>query len=274
METALIQPLSLDDIIFEGRNQAYGAYALRKAYPDHVKKATIYMFACVGVLLASVYVGLELKPDQLPTRSSTRVIDLIDVVLPPSKDKVVEKPIIKLPKTTVATTPTRRVVTNQIVPDNTRVKEEPISPTVLDGAEPGLTDALGSPGTEGITGTDNLGDASGSATEGSDTQIRDFVEQMPEFPGGLEQMYSFIRKNLRYPAEATRLGLEGTVIVTFVVNKTGEISDIQVIKEVGGGTAEEAIRVVKKMKPWKPGVQNGQPVPVRFTLPLRFSLGS
>lgn len=274
METALIQPLSLDDIIFEGRNQAYGAYALRKAYPDHVKKATIYMFACVGVLLASVYVGLELKPDQLPTRSSTRVIDLIDVVLPPSKDKVVEKPIIKLPKTTVATTPTRRVVTNQIVPDNTKVKEEPISPTVLDGAEPGLTDALGSPGTEGITGTDNLGDASGSATEGSDTQIRDFVEQMPEFPGGLEQMYSFIRKNLRYPAEATRLGLEGTVIVTFVVNKTGEISDIQVIKEVGGGTAEEAIRVVKKMKPWKPGVQNGQPVPVRFTLPLRFSLGS
>lgn len=98
---------------------------------------------------------------------------------------------------------------------------------------------------------------------------------MPDFSGGLNQMYKFIRSNLRYPAEATQLRLEGTVIVTFVVSKNGEISDIQVIKEIGGGTAEEAIHVGgTKMKPWKPGVQNGRPVPIRFTLPLRFSLGS
>jgi protein TonB len=97
---------------------------------------------------------------------------------------------------------------------------------------------------------------------------------MPEFPGGMKQLYDFIRRTLRYPAEAQRQGLEGTVVVSFVVGKTGEISDIKVMKDFGGGSAEEAVRVIKSMKPWQPGRQNGQPVPVRFTLPLRFSLAS
>ncbi len=85
-------------------------------------------------------------------------------------------------------------------------------------------------------------------------------------------MYKFINKHLKYPQGAKNQGLAGNVILSFVVNASGQISDIQVIKDIGGGAGEEAIRVVSKMPNWKPGIQNHKPVPVRFVLPFRFSL--
>jgi len=266
---------SLDDIVFEGRHQAYGAYAIRKAYPQHIFKATTYMFAAVGLFLGIAHVSRFLLPDSLPaTRPENKVIQFETVILPKIEERIIEQPVIKKPVTVAPVVATRRLVTNRIVPDDTPVQENIPDQTLLTEKEPGLKDALGEPGAGANPEVDFSGGVGSSGATTTTTEIRDFVEQMPEFSGGMKKMYEFIRLNLRYPNEARRLGLEGTVVVTFVVDKTGQISDIKVIKDVGGGTAEEAIRVIRSMKPWQPGRQNGQPASVRFTLPLRFSLAS
>lgn len=141
------------------------------------------------------------------------------------------------------------------MPDNNLVKNIPAQ-TAFTKAELGLEDALGKPDTGAISALDNSENVVGNAAGGTATEIKDFLEHMPEFPGGTKHMYDFIRRHLRYPNEAQRLGLEGMVVVTFVVDKNGEISDIKVIK-YGGATAEEAIRVIRNRNPWQPGRQNG-----------------
>ncbi|RDC62383.1 TonB family protein [Adhaeribacter pallidiroseus] len=274
MKTLTTPDYSLDDIIFEGRHQAYGAYALRKAYPQHIKRATTYMFAAVGLIIAAARLGIAFKPDLVPDRTDKRIIEISTVVMPKVEEPVREKPVVQASPKVITSTPTKRLVTTHIVPDPVPVNENMPDQTDFTNAEPGLEDVVGKPGAGPIAiGADSDHPMAGTAEETTEN-VRDFVDIMPEFPGGLKQMYDFIRRTLRYPAEAQRQGLEGTVVVTFVVGKSGEISDIKVIKDVGGGTAEEAIRVIRSMKPWQPGRQKGQPVPVRFTLPLRFSLAS
>ncbi len=99
------------------------------------------------------------------------------------------------------------------------------------------------------------------------------VERMPTFPGGLEEMYKFVYTELRYPADAKRFGISGSVITQFIVAADGEMEDIKVIKGLGYGCDEEALRVVTVMQEkyaWNSGLHNGKPVPVKFTLPIKF----
>ena len=98
------------------------------------------------------------------------------------------------------------------------------------------------------------------------------VEQMPEFPGGEEALYQFLGSNLSYPDTAKEQNITGKVIVSFVVEKDGRITNAKVIKDIGGGCGEEALRVVNKMPRWKPGKQKGKPVRVQFSLPFVFNL--
>jgi protein TonB len=100
------------------------------------------------------------------------------------------------------------------------------------------------------------------------------VEQQAEYPGGLESMAKFLQKNVKYPAAARRMGIEGSVFVSFVVDKEGKISDPQVVKGISAECDKEAIRVVNLMPPWKPGKQNGRAVKSRFVLPIKFKLAS
>jgi protein TonB len=101
-----------------------------------------------------------------------------------------------------------------------------------------------------------------------------YVEQMPEFPGGQVELLKYLQKNLRYPAAARENGIEGKVVLQFVVDESGKISEIQTVRDIGGGCAEEAIRVVRSMPPWKAGKQNGNAVKVYFKLPVTFKLGT
>ena len=103
-------------------------------------------------------------------------------------------------------------------------------------------------------------------------KIFTFVEEYPEFPGGDKALREFILNNLNYPEIARKSGITGTVYVQFVVEKDGSISDVKVVRGIGGGCDEEAVRVVKSMPKWKPGKQRGQPVRVYFTLPIEFKL--
>ncbi len=103
-------------------------------------------------------------------------------------------------------------------------------------------------------------------------EIFDVVETQPNPPGGMSGWNEYLRKNLKYPTQARRMGIEGTVIVVFVVNTDGSIQDVDVLRGIGGGCDDEAIRVVENAPKWEPGKQRGKPVRTRMRLPIRFKL--
>ena len=98
------------------------------------------------------------------------------------------------------------------------------------------------------------------------------VEDMPAFPGGMEAMIQFISSNIKYPADVKKQKVDGRVLVNFVVEKDGSITEVKVIKPAFPSLDAEAVRVVKAMPKWKPGYQNGKAVRVQFTMPINFSL--
>ncbi len=102
----------------------------------------------------------------------------------------------------------------------------------------------------------------------------DYVEQMPTFPGGDAARNEFLSRTIRYPAAAEENGIQGRVVVQFVVEKDGSISNVNVVRSVDPSLDKEAIRVVKAMPRWIPGKQNGSPVRCKFTLPVSFKLQS
>lgn len=106
----------------------------------------------------------------------------------------------------------------------------------------------------------------------AETQIFTVVENDPEFPGGMEALYKYLAQNIKYPQLARDNGITGKVYVTFVVEKDGSIANPKVLRDIGGGCGQEAIRVVKSMPKWTPGKQRGKAVRVQFNLPVNFSL--
>jgi protein TonB len=98
------------------------------------------------------------------------------------------------------------------------------------------------------------------------------VEQQPEFPGGIQEMMKFIQKNVKYPNQAKNMGIEGKVFIQFVVNSFGDITGVTLVKGIGYGCDDEALRVVNIMPRWTPGRQNGKSVSVRYSIPISFKL--
>lgn len=97
-------------------------------------------------------------------------------------------------------------------------------------------------------------------------------EVMPSFPGGEAEMFKSLGQNVKYPTTARDAGIEGVVYVTFVIATDGSIDDANVLRGIGGGCDEEALRVVNSMPNWTPGTQDGKPVKVQYNLPIRFTL--
>lgn len=110
-------------------------------------------------------------------------------------------------------------------------------------------------------------------TEDTGNQIFTSVEVLPKFPGGEAAFGKFIQKYYKYPQAATEQGISGKVYTQFVVEKDGSLTDIKVVRDLGMGTGAEAVRVLKKMPKWEPGIQNGRPVRVAYTLPIALSTG-
>ena len=105
-----------------------------------------------------------------------------------------------------------------------------------------------------------------------EAQIFMVVESMPEYPGGEAALYTFLADNIKYPQMAKESGIQGRVFVTFVVEKDGHVTDVRILRGIGGGCDEEAIRVVKSMPKWTPGKQRGKSVRVQYNLPVKFTL--
>ena len=103
-------------------------------------------------------------------------------------------------------------------------------------------------------------------------EIFTIVEEQPSPDGGIKSFYEFVSKNLNYPAQARRMGMEGRVFVEFVVEKDGSLTDIKVVKGIGAGCNEEAVRVLSLAPNWNPGKQRGREVRVRMIMPIMFKL--
>lgn len=106
----------------------------------------------------------------------------------------------------------------------------------------------------------------------SEPEIFTVVEEMPSFPGGDQELLKFMAENTKYPPLARENGLQGIVVITFMVDERGRIDKVSVLRGIGGGCDEEAVRVVKAMPRWTPGRQRGMPVRVQYNLPFRFTL--
>ena len=128
------------------------------------------------------------------------------------------------------------------------------------------------------TAAPDASDASDTATETAapaptpTDSVYEVAEVMPEFPGGTQALFKFISENLEYPQHAIDGQIEGRVVVQFVVDKTGKVGNIQVVRSIDKLLDQAAIDVVRALPAWKPGMQNGQPVNVRYTLPVSFKL--
>jgi len=108
--------------------------------------------------------------------------------------------------------------------------------------------------------------------EAEDAEVLTVVEEMPSFPGGDTERNKFLAENIVYPRQAAENGLQGTVYISFIVNSDGKITDAKILRGIGGGCDEEALRVVKLMPDWKPGRQNGKTVRTLFNMPVYFKL--
>ncbi len=273
MEPSKLANASLDDIVFSGRNKAYGAYLLRKLYNRHITRAAI-----IATLLFLFFLSLPLINKMIKGEEEAEVMEKVvtevELAQPPPLEEAAPPPPPPPPDLPPPPPPVRATVkfTPPVVKRDEEVREEEEIPDQEKLAE---IDA----GTETVEGDPNanidLGDIDGTSdvvAEVVEEKPYTYVEQMPSFPGGETEMLKYLGKNIRYPAAAQRAGVEGLVVLSFVVSKTGEISEIQVIKNLGAGTDEEAVRVVKTMPKWTPGKQNGRAVPVRYTLPVRFTI--
>lgn len=109
-------------------------------------------------------------------------------------------------------------------------------------------------------------------TKQDNSKVYDVVEKMPSFPGGQKALLDYLNKNVKYPAVAERKEIQGRVVVQYIVGKDGSISDVKVAKSVHPLLDAEAVRVVESMPNWIPGERNGNPITVRYTIPITFRL--
>jgi protein TonB len=256
------------ELVFAKRNKEYGAYYLRQHYAENIIKAMAITFISVITIFVTAGILIKVKPAEVVAAT---VVPLIQPVQPPPVEPKREIPKAKpsAPKELVRTikfvTP---VVTSEPVkvepPRLDVMKEGEIGPVKIDVKGTGTTPSISE---ETGTGVDKAPAKDIIYTSGG-------VEVNPEPFGGAAAWAKFLQKNLRYPGEAVDKGISGKVFVSFIVEKDGHLSTFIIIRGVGYGMDEESLRVLKKAPAWKPGLQNGQAVRVKYTLPLNFVLNT
>ena len=268
------QPRDMLDIIFQNRNKAYGAYQLRRSYNEYLMRGFFFglsfliLLFLLPKLVKAVSGALAAKPVEVE----------IEMGAPPDLSTDVPPPPPPPPPTPPP--PTRTTV--QFVPpiikkDEEVQKDEPkkdIEELQEEKADIGKADVKGNDDAPPET-FDNPKELEVvepvKVVEDKVYETFD-IQKMPSFPGGEAELQKFLRDNINYPAIARENNIQGTAALSFVVGKDGSISSVTILKEPGGGCGKEAVRVVNQMPRWTPGEANGNPVKVKFTLPVRFRL--
>jgi protein TonB len=257
----------LNDIVFEGRNKEYGAYMLRRLYNKYISLSTtgamILFTLIVSYPLITAFFVQEENNDKSTDNRRVITFENIFTEIPVNNENI------QIPKTNSPKTPSIKFLVPDVKPD------ELVSNEVI----PTQEELLGNnPGTETVEGNNNGTDVIVETVETPETnnevteKIYTWAEEMPKFPGGDSELMKFFSQNLVYPEIAKRAGIEGKVILSFIVDKNGNIVDVKVAKSIGAGCDEEATRVLKIMSRWIPGKQNGNPVLTRINLPVVFKL--
>lgn len=282
MNTQQFQSASFDDIIFEHRNKQYGAYAIRSNYETAMRKATVSAIAlfllliCVPLLAAKIA-----KKAEVLTMVPDIILTPIDLPLPtinkPAPINLAALP--KMPKQA-----TFKYVAPVIVKDNTPIEPEDVFQPIPDNAIAGTKTQEGTnAGTP--TGIDTSSTILAEVpkiveTKEKSTVIEEdnklytvvAVEQQPVFGNGDVALLQYLADKIKYPVMARENGIDGTVYAEFIIGKDGSVTDAKILRGIGGGCNEEALRVINGMPKWKPGRQQGNPVKVKFTLPIKFKL--
>jgi len=257
------------ELVFDDRNKAYGAYELRQH--NSRTMATAMAIAFLGIFAAAVVVGIIVKPvvvaDPLVVMHPVVLHPYVippETVVPPRPITHVRPPVAP-PASAAAHVYVPLVVSpvpTTVEPPKVTAISGPVGPavTVDAGTDPGLA---GSPG----------GGGTSAAAPSDATVYTGGLERMPEPYGGASAWGKFLQKNLKYPGMAIDQGVSGRVWVSFIVEKDGHLSNIVVDRGAGYGMDEEALRVLKLAPAWKPGMQNGQPVRVKYNIPINFLLG-
>jgi len=247
---------TFDDIVFENRNQEYGAYQIRKKYNRVVLISTLIGIFILGLIVIVPYIRASNQAKQ-KARDATEVIaemanDLQEAAAPPppppppppSEQQAVVKYVAPV------------VVDSVKVEDQSKlmISDDQVSTTVNKEV------------------VEVVEQKQEEVQEKEEQQVFVVVEEMPEFPGGELALRTYIAKAIVYPTVAQENGIQGKVFVTFVVNKDGSVSNAKIARGVDASLDTEALRVVSTLPKWKPGKQRGVPVRVSYTVPISFKL--
>jgi len=248
-----------NDLVFAGRNQDYGAYELRANY----NKRVTYIVGGM-VLFAFVLLGAKKifdRPVEEEIQEIVRV-EQIDLTPPPPVEEQPPPPPPPPPPPMVEMVKfTPPIIKDDAIEEEPQKLQEEVTETQV-----GTVDQEG----EDIVAPPSVEEGPGEAAP----EIFTIVEESAEFPGGTAAMMKYIQQNVQYPAMAREAGISGKCFLKFVVNETGSISDVQILKGVPGcpDCDKEAIRVVKSMPSWKPAKMTGRAVRCYFNLPINFKI--
>jgi len=267
--------VTLDDVVFETRNKEYGAYYLRKNYRRYLTRATI-----IGTALFSLLFGAALAFNKFQAANNEKKVMVI--LSPTDLDEEIPEEKIEIPEETPPPPmdePPPEVAQEKFLPPEPKKDEEVTIEEPPPPAEKLETAVISNKTVEGIEAKDVFIPppppkevAVVKVEKPAEEEILMAVEQQPEFPGGINELMKYLHKHVKYPAAAQRAGIGGKVMLQFVVEKDGSVGQVRVVKSVGFGCDEEAVRVVKSMPKWRPGMQNGRPVRVYYTLPVTYTI--
>lgn len=264
------------DLVFEGRNKAYGAYRLRKS----TTKRNILAMVAVVLLLIVAFIILTVKnfvDEQRAKVAMTQVAELTNYKQPEKKAEVKQKRVEVEPERVQERVKSSIKFTAPVIK-----KDEEVKPDEELKTQDELMSTKTAIGTFDVKGND---DANGEILKAKEViaepeppkheeenKVFDIVEQQPLFPGGPAALMKYLSEHTKYPVVAQENGVQGRVTVQFVVEKDGSISDVHVLRGVDPSLDKEAVRVVKSMPRWTPGKQNGITVRVNYRVPVLFRL--
>lgn len=256
------------ELVFEGKNKNYGAYRMRNTSGKRHRNAMILVliFVCFIALLPTLIKTIEsLRPKH---EAVTEVRNVTELKLEDQikEDKIVQQqdapPPPPLKSTIMFTVPE---ITDEEIPEDESLRSQ--DDMVTSKVQISVADVIGTDEEKGV----DIADLKDHVVV-TEEQILVAVEEMPQFPGGEEEMMRYIATNLRYPTIAQEMGIEGRVALRFVVNKNGEVGSVEVLRPLDPACDKEAVRVIKSMPKWIPGRQGGRAVSVYYTIPILFKL--
>ncbi len=262
------------DLVFEGRNQSYGAYRLRKSTGKRNIWSILIVLIAAVVIFSAIAIKNVIQANQRVAVTTAVELSSIQTKKEPKVEK--KAPVkIEQPKQVEKVKSSIKFTAPVIK------KDEEVKPEEEMKNQDDLQKTKTTIGAFNVIGNDEIGGEVLKAKEEiaqpeppkeEENKVFDVVEEQPSFPGGQGALMQWLRDNIKYPVIAAENGVEGRVIVQFVVSKTGSISDVRVARGVDPSLDKEAIRVVSSMPKWTPGKQNGTTVNVRYTLPVTFKL--